>query len=92
MNRDLARNIRDALAHLYDHAYLETHPLAEHLAAERAGLTRTRAQETRRILLDAIELLNPGDNVALRAPERRTYEVLYGLYVAHHYAWRPPTV
>ena len=40
------------------------------LAQRSAGAPRTRGQETRRILLDAIELLNPGDNVGLRALER----------------------
>jgi CheY-like chemotaxis protein len=75
------RELRDALTHLYDHAYLERHPLAAALAKGIAGGTRTRAQETRRVLLNAIELLNPGDNVGLRTPERRAYAVLFGLYV-----------
>lgn len=81
MDTKLASDLRDALAHLYDHAYLETHALAAKIAANRSSTARTRAQETRRVLLDAIELLNPGDNVPLRAPERRAYEVLFGLYV-----------
>jgi CheY-like chemotaxis protein len=76
----LAREVRDALTHLYDHAYLERHPLAARLAPPSGG-PRTRAQATRRILLDAIELLNPGDNVGLRALERRAYGILFGLYV-----------
>lgn len=77
------RQLRDALAHLYDHAYLERHPLAARLARGSSG-TRTRAQETRRILLNAIELLNPGDNWGLRSLERRAYAVLFGLYVEGH--------
>ncbi|RIK40094.1 MAG: hypothetical protein DCC57_19750, partial [Chloroflexi bacterium] len=77
----LIRELRDALTHLYDHAYLERHPLAARLAQGVTGSTRTRAQEARRILLNAIELLNPGDNVGLRALERRAYAVLFGLYV-----------
>ena len=78
---ELVREVRDALAHLYDYAYLERHALAARLAVQQAGSSHTRAQETRRILLDAIELLNPGDNVALRALERRAYAILFGLYV-----------
>jgi CheY-like chemotaxis protein len=78
-NAGLARELRDALTHLYDYAYLERHPLAARLA--RPGMAHTRAQETRRILLDAIELLNPGDNVGLRTLERRAYALLFGLYV-----------
>jgi CheY-like chemotaxis protein len=72
------------LTHLYDHAYLERHPLAARLAKGTAGSTRTRAQETRRILLNAIELLNPGDNVGLRTLERRAYALLFSLYVEGH--------
>jgi CheY-like chemotaxis protein len=73
--------VRDALAHLYDHAHLQRHPLAERLVAPQRVTTRTRGQELRRILLDAIEALNPGDNVPLRATERRAYAILFGLYV-----------
>lgn len=77
----LTRDLRDALTHLYDHAYLERHPLAARLAKGTAGSMHTRAQEARRVLLNAIELLNPGDNVGLRTLERRAYAVLFGLYV-----------
>jgi CheY-like chemotaxis protein len=78
---ELIQQIRDALAHLYDHVYLQRHPLAERLVLLQDVTTRTRAQELRRILLDAIEVLNPGDNVPLRATERRAYAILFGLYV-----------
>jgi CheY-like chemotaxis protein len=78
---ELVRQIRDALTCLYDHARLQRHPLAELLVPSQAVVTRTRAQELRRILLDAIEVLNPGDNVPIRAMERRPYAILYGLYV-----------
>lgn len=77
----LESQIRDALAHLYDYAYLQRHPLATRLVPVEAAATRTRGQELRRILLDAIEALNPGDNVPIRAPERRPYAILFGLYV-----------
>ena len=73
--------VRDALSCLYDHARLQRHPLAERLVSAQAAVTRTRAQELRRILLDAIEALNPGDNVPIRALERRPYAILFGLYV-----------
>lgn len=75
------RQVRDALAHLYDYAYLQRHPLAERLASPQATATRTRGQELRRILLDAIEALNPGDSVPMRAVERRPYAILFDLYV-----------
>jgi CheY-like chemotaxis protein len=75
------QQVRDALSCLYDHARLQRHPLAERLVSAQTAITRTRAQELRRILLDAIEALNPGDNVPIRAPERRPYAILFGLYV-----------
>ncbi len=78
---EFAEQVRDALAHLYDHVHLQRHPLAERLVAPQGVTTRTRGQELRRILLDAIEALNPGDNVPLRATERRAYAILFGLYV-----------
>jgi CheY-like chemotaxis protein len=83
MNNDaeFMEQVRDALAHLYDHVHLQRHPLAERLVAPQSVTTRTRGQELRRILLDAIEALNPGDNVPLRATERRAYAILFGLYV-----------
>jgi len=78
---EFIEQIRDALAHLYDHVHLQRHPLAERWVAPQSVTTRTRGQELRRILLDAIEALNPGDNVPLRATERRAYAILFGLYV-----------
>ena len=78
---ELVEHVRDALTHLYDHVYLQRHPLARRLVPSDAVGVRTRAQELRRILLNAIEALNPGDRISVRAPERRPYAVLFGLYV-----------
>lgn len=78
---EFVQQIRDALTHLYDHAYLQRHPLAEHLVPPQIAATRTRGQELRRILLDAVEALRPGDNIPLRAVERRPYAILFGMYV-----------
>ena len=78
---EFTHQLRDALAHLYDYAYLQRHPLAERLVSPETAAIRTRAQELRRILLDAIEALKPGDSVPMRASERRPYSILFGLYV-----------
>jgi CheY-like chemotaxis protein len=78
---EFVRQIRDALTYLYDHAHLQRHVLAERLVPPHAVTTRTRAQELRRILLDAVEDLNPGDSIPIRAMERRPYAILFGLYV-----------
>ena len=79
--REFTQQVRDALAHLYDHAYLQRHPLARSLGVPQAAVAHTRGRELRRILLDAIEALNPGANVPVRALERRPYAILFGLYV-----------
>jgi CheY-like chemotaxis protein len=78
---DFVRDVHEALTHLYDHAYLECHRLAKQLASPEGRANRTRAQEVRRVLLDTLEELNPGENVPMRALERRAYAVLFGLYV-----------
>lgn len=80
-DEEYVQQIRDALTHLYDHAYLQRHPLAERLVPPQIAATRTRGQELRRILLDAIEALRPADNVPVRDIERRPYAILFGIYV-----------
>jgi hypothetical protein len=54
------RQVRDALAHLHDPTYLQTHPLAR--PAERAldPPSPGAARAMRRSLLDAVEALAPG--------------------------------
>ena len=75
------QQVKDALAHLYDYAYLQTHPLASFLVGDDLASQQTRGQELRKILLQAIEALNPGPNVPFRSPERRGYASLFGRYV-----------
>jgi len=78
---NFAGQMKDALAHLYDYAYLQTHPLATTLADEAATSQQTQGQELRKILLDAVEALNPGPNFPFRSPERRGYASLFCRYV-----------
>jgi CheY-like chemotaxis protein len=51
--------VRSALAHLYDYAYLQNHPLAALVDAERALDGVSRAQALRRLLLDCVEEIKP---------------------------------
>lgn len=76
------RLVRSALAHLYDYAYLQNHPLAAVIDANGDLDQVTRAQKLRRLLLDCIE--------ALRTPEEgkppseegaRAYSILTYRYV-----------
>lgn len=78
---EFKREVRDALTYLYDHTHLQCHTLAKRLVPSSTVTSRTRAQELRRILLDAIEELNPSNSVPIRAVERRSYAILFGLYV-----------
>ncbi len=55
----LVRLVRGALMHLYDYAYLETHPLATMVDADRSLDRVTRAQRLRRLLLDCIDEIKP---------------------------------
>jgi CheY-like chemotaxis protein len=70
------KQVKDALEHLYDLPYLQRHPLARgdglgtKISVEMAG------QHLRRELADAIEVLNPGEDVPFRAPHARLYNVL----------------
>lgn len=75
------RQVKDALAHLYDYTYLQTHPLASLLVGDELTSQQTRGQELRRVLIQAIEALNPGPNVPFRSPERRGYASLFCRYV-----------
>lgn len=66
-------SVRDALAHLYDIAYLQSHPFAP---AGAAG-----AQQLKRMLMETMEALNPGSSVYFRAPQARPYNMLLLHYI-----------
>lgn len=66
--------VRCALAHLYDYAYLQNLPLAHRLAGSAATDGVTRAQRLRRRLLDCLEQLRPEQVAA--GEETRSYAIL----------------
>ena len=55
----LAHDVHDALKHLYDLAYLQTHPLVAYAAREPGARTSTAARSLQRSLKAAIEDLQP---------------------------------
>jgi len=58
INRDaFGRLVQDALSNLYDHSYLQTHPLANLFAIDSA--TETHGHGLHRILLEAIQQIAP---------------------------------
>lgn len=78
----LYNEVRRALRHLYDPVYMRQTPLVEMLRA--AGVPLGMGEESaalRKLLIEAIDLLAPGDNVPFRSDERRVYAAVRGRYV-----------
>src|SRR3954470_24916218 len=81
---EFIQQVRNALAHLYDYAYLQNHPLALQLTAGQHLDEITRAQKVRRALLDQIEALKPQGHAnaeAARAYAILTYHCVDGLSI-----------
>jgi CheY-like chemotaxis protein len=83
-SQEMSQLVRNALAHLYDHASLQSHPLVSILGLDQNLDLMTRAQEVRRILLECIEALKPegrnhGQVEAVRAYAILTYRYVDGL-------------
>jgi CheY-like chemotaxis protein len=72
--------VRDALLHLYDPAYLQTHPLLTYAGHAEFGAV-ARGKRLRQALLDAIESLQPGAGGIVPAHAWRTYRILELRYV-----------
>ncbi len=66
--------VRAALDHLYDYAFLHNHPLTWRLYGDRSADGVTRAQRMRTLLLDSIEQLRPEQR--LPGDEMRAYAIL----------------
>ncbi len=74
------KQVKDALEHLYDTAYLETHPLLSQIDLVDNGNRVTRAQKLRSLLKDLIETLRPQQESA-SAPEGRCYRAMRYRYI-----------
>lgn len=74
-----AEHVEDALAHIFDHFYLQFHPLSGLLAAGAPAATRGRALS--RLLVEAIERLKPGPDVPPNSLAWRKYHYMYYRYV-----------
>jgi predicted ATPase len=75
------RQVRDALAHLHDPTYLQTHPLASAAARGPGAPSPVAARALRRDLLDAVEALSPGSAGRVGADAGRRHRVLLLRYV-----------
>ena len=78
---DFPQLVRSALAHLYDFAYLQNHPLALRMLTREDLDNVSRSQALRRVLLDCVEDIRPKEQA--RAPDEasRPYVVLTYRYV-----------
>jgi CheY-like chemotaxis protein len=73
--------VKDALEHLHDLAYLQQHSLLQSPALARGSSTSAAAQRLRAALVDAIEALNPRKGSPFRYPHARVYNLLTLHYV-----------
>jgi CheY-like chemotaxis protein len=73
--------VKQALEHLYDLPYLQSHPLVQEGGSGAARTSEIPGQHLRRHLAAAIEALNPGAGVPFSAPHARLYNLLRLRYV-----------
>jgi hypothetical protein len=69
--------VKEALESLYNFAALQSHPLTPEIGGNLADTGEATAHALRRNLIDAIETLNPGHQVAVRASEARIYNLMH---------------
>ncbi len=77
----LVSELRTALAHLHDPAYLESHPLANRISLVAQAPDLTRGELLRRTLRLSIEALDPKGDLPANSPEARPYQILRGRYI-----------
>lgn len=76
-----SQELQRALRHLRDYVYLENNPLCPLLCPEPPSTGLGRAQELRRLILEAIDRLVPPTNVPADAREWRGYHILTSRYI-----------
>src|SRR3982750_1527473 len=73
--------VKDALGKLYDFQALEENNLTSKFVVQKSDLLTTGTHQLRGQLIDAIESLNPGQNVAAHSGTVRIYNLIYMHYV-----------
>jgi CheY-like chemotaxis protein len=81
VTNEFRKQVKDALEHLHDTAYLQVHPLVSHIAWPATPQQVTHAQRLRDLLKWAIESLRPQPGSPSEAPEARSYLALRYRYV-----------
>ena len=75
------RQVKDALAHLFDLSYLQRHPLAAGIEFPLGSSPEPPGQRLRRELAAAVEAFNPGPAVPFHSPSGRLYNLVRLRYV-----------
>jgi CheY-like chemotaxis protein len=78
---EFAAWVRDALTHLYDAPYLQSHLLTKLLSNGDQDDPLQRTQRLRRLLLDAIHAVRPAPGTPASSPDWRHYRLLELRYV-----------
>ena len=73
--------VKLALDHLYDFAYLQRHSLARIYDGETDMSAKTAGRQLRHELITAIEALKPHSEGHFRAPDARLYNLLHLMYI-----------
>ncbi|MCC6804312.1 MAG: response regulator [Anaerolineae bacterium] len=73
--------VKQALEHLYDFAYLQQHPLARFYDRDGELSAKTAGRQLRHELIKAIESLKPPADIHFREPIARLYNILHMYYV-----------
>lgn len=74
-------DVKVALEHLYDFAFLQKLPLAQRLPDGKNRASQTLGHHLRRELIEAIEALSPEPGAAAHTPDMRQYNLLQLHYV-----------
>jgi len=73
--------VKEALEKLYDFQALQENSLTQQFDSQKSDPTTTGTHQLRSQLIDAIETLNPGQNVAAHSGTVRIYNLIYMHYV-----------
>lgn len=81
INHEFRKQVKDVLEHLYDTAYLESHPFLSQITLAETANRVTRAQKLRSLIKDLIESLRPQEGSPSNSAEWRCYRALRYHYV-----------
>jgi len=80
-DEEFVEQVRDFLAHLYEHSYLQKSMLVSRLASCESRDGRQAMRDVRSLVLEVLEQMNPGPKVPFRSPRAQAYNILKLHYV-----------